>query len=301
MRLRDVTLCAIDTRHESLSVRALNLCMKDMQFGDVVFFTGTPVAGPFRNVVIDRFASMDDFSWFLLTGLAPHLRTTHMLMIQWDGYVVHPELWEDAFLEYDYIGARWPFHTKNTVGNGGFSLRSRRLLEALTDPALDLPRGRPEDDVVCRQRRSILERAHGIRFAPELIADRFSHECAPAKKPTFGFHGVFNLDLYVSDREMLEIAKILPDSYLRSSIPFVKLLVKYQCQKRFDILLELYTRWSAACRVPSSWPGTNQPTRSHLGGQATPQTGYQHRLTTTQSECLRTCEALLWQRAGKGT
>ena len=39
--------------------------------------------------------------------------------------------WRPEFLDYDYIGAVWPHVLdKYNVGNGGFSLRSKALLEA---------------------------------------------------------------------------------------------------------------------------------------------------------------------------
>ena len=71
-----------------------------------------------------------------------------MLVIQDDGHIVNPSLWDEEFLKYDYIGLPWPFedswiekqlkeqrpiirkvYPKNRVGNGGFSLRSRKFLE----------------------------------------------------------------------------------------------------------------------------------------------------------------------------
>jgi len=30
---------------------------------------------------------------------------THVLVMQWDGFILHPELWDRAFLDDDYIGA----------------------------------------------------------------------------------------------------------------------------------------------------------------------------------------------------
>jgi hypothetical protein len=78
------------------------------------------------------------------------------------------------------------------VGNGGFSLRSRRLMEIVaTDPAITTYH--PEDVAICRTHRRHLERAHGIRYAPEEAARRFSIEGykQPGRTYTneFGFHG----------------------------------------------------------------------------------------------------------------
>ena len=86
---------------------------------------------------------------------------------------------------------QWHWHDDGMrVGNGGFSLRSRRLLEALQDPRIALADA--EDETICRTFRPLLEREYGIRFADESLADRFSFEAAyPVGRP-FGFHGLFN-------------------------------------------------------------------------------------------------------------
>lgn len=38
--------------------------------------------------------------------LGSHIHTDFALIVHADGFVVHPEMWQDAFLDYDYIGAR---------------------------------------------------------------------------------------------------------------------------------------------------------------------------------------------------
>jgi len=82
-------------------------------------------------VKIPRIASRAEYSRFVIKELGRHFRTSHLLVIQWDGYVINGKAWQEAFLEYDYIGAPWGFHTdQHRVGNGGFSLRSRRLFDA---------------------------------------------------------------------------------------------------------------------------------------------------------------------------
>lgn len=134
--------------------------------------------------------------------LLRHIDTDYVLLIQWDGYVVHPEAWSEEFLLFDYIGARWPHRALGipaapSVGNGGFSLRSRALLEALQDPRIAA--SHPEDVAICRTHRELLQREHAIAFAPDAIADRFSFEhLAPAAR-SFGFHGQINITRFVDD------------------------------------------------------------------------------------------------------
>jgi hypothetical protein len=102
------------------------------------------------------------------------------------------------------VGAPWPERVpvqpgnrflaldKNRVGNGGFSLRSRKLLEAtaaIDYDALDFP-VKSEDIVVCHYLYDAM-RAQGIRFAPVELAASFSVETLH-KRGTYsalGFHG----------------------------------------------------------------------------------------------------------------
>jgi hypothetical protein len=127
----------------------------------------------------------------MLTGLVDHVDTNHCLIVQWDGHVVNPSRWDPQFLEHDYIGASWPqFGDGQDVGNGGFSLRSRRLLQACRSP--DFMTGHPEDVAIGRRNRAWLE-AQGLRFASRELADTFSSERASAPERTFGFHGVWHM------------------------------------------------------------------------------------------------------------
>src|SRR6185503_18873241 len=111
--------------------------------------------------------------------------------VQWDGFVIDAGSWREQFLEFDYIGAPWlQFADGYDVGNGGFSLRSRRLLEACA--GADFIPSHPEDVAICRTNRPMLEKMHGIRFADAQLAETFAFE-RTAPRPSFGFHGAFNL------------------------------------------------------------------------------------------------------------
>lgn len=156
---------------------------------------------PFRNV--------DEYSRFILTSLVDHIETSHALLVQWDGFALDAGAWDDAFLEYDYIGAPWPqFAAPFNVGNGGFSLRSRRLMEALRDPRLTLHG--PEDVCICRTNRALLEDHYGLRFAPFEVAARFAYERGPLPSATFGFHGLFNFPQVMPQDYREEIMSLSP-------------------------------------------------------------------------------------------
>ena len=78
-------------------------------------------------------------------------------------FVRDASAWRPDFLAWDYIGAPWPEQAGGLqVGNGGFSLRSQRLLKAGLDPLI--VQEHPEDVMLCRTYRAALEARHGLRF-----------------------------------------------------------------------------------------------------------------------------------------
>jgi hypothetical protein len=101
-------------------------------------------------------------------------------------------MWTDEYMKYDYIGAPWWRGIESNVGNGGFSLRSKRLLHVTANDD-SIQSQHPEDECVCLVYRKYLEETYGIRFAPESLAHRFSFERNPKYNEnsyrTFGFHG----------------------------------------------------------------------------------------------------------------
>jgi hypothetical protein len=152
-----------------------------------------------------------DYSNFLLTGLRQFVCSTHVLVIQWDSFIIHPELWADDFLKYDYIGAVWPHHPETPVGNGGFSLRSTKLLDALASP--EIPKRHPEDFCICIDNKERLVKEFDIRFAPTELAEKFAVERS-TWHPAFGFHGFFNFVKVMSPEEFSNFLDLLPDAYL---------------------------------------------------------------------------------------
>jgi len=197
MRVEKTTLCIVDCVNHALAERALRLCMAGCIFEEVKWLTDRPLAVPgVHTVVIPPIRSFAEYSRFMLKDLLRHVETEYALVVQWDGYIVNPQAWSPEFLLYDYIGARWDQALQrkqdhHDVGNGGFSLRSRALLEALQDPLIKP--SHPEDAAICRIYRSYLEDRHGIVFAPDDVADRFSFEHIEPPTLPFGFHGVTNL------------------------------------------------------------------------------------------------------------
>ena len=227
------TVCVIDTQTHALAARAMRLSLTALEFADALFISDSGAdTGGARHIAIPPLVGRAAYSRFVMKDLLRHIHTEHVLLIQWDGYVVNPDAWSDEFLRHDYIGARWGFHEDaHCVGNGGFSLRSRRLLEALQDSAID--RFEPEDVMICRDYRPLLESRHGIRFAPAGVADRFSFETTYPQGRPLGFHGLFNMWLFLDDTEVADFVAAMPAS-VQGSIQFLSLAKNFIDLKRLD-------------------------------------------------------------------
>lgn len=193
--LPSVTLACVDTRHPDQAWWALQRCLDLVVASRSLIFAprGWSPAQPDERVQVRPIAalkSIQDYNRFMLRDLAEHVQTNHVIVVQWDGFITTPSLWSPEFLEWDYIGAPW-YHggSEGTVGNGGFSLRSFKLLKALQLLASDP--SEPEDMAICVTLRPQLEAEFGIRFAPLEVAQRFAVEYGP-HRPAFGFHGMLN-------------------------------------------------------------------------------------------------------------
>jgi ADP-heptose:LPS heptosyltransferase len=200
------TLVCVDCRHHELALVALRRSMAQCRFERVQWFTNRPLEAPGIDVVvIPDIASIADYSRFMIKDLANHVATDFALVVQYDGFVVNGRRWRAEFLDYDYLGAPWP---DGGVGNGGFSLRSTKLMRALQDPRVaDLV---PEDIAICRTYRGLLESEYGIRIAPAEVAARFSFETRPPPEPTLGFHGIAHM-VRIIDMSEAELERYRPE------------------------------------------------------------------------------------------
>ena len=237
--LSDVTVCAADSVAPELAGRALDLCTERCAFAEAILFSDMPAVGNFRHVAIPKLASLDDYSRFCLKEMGRHIKTAHVLVVQWDGYLVDPSAWDKRFRTYDYVGAPIFRDGRVVVGNGGFSLRSRKLMRALARlPAVP---GINEDWTISEILRPTLERDFGIRFAPPEMAARFSYEQRHSGKPTFGFHGQSNFFRHETDAEVLAIYDRLPETALMSLNGFGLIVTSLRADRR-ELAQALYAR-----------------------------------------------------------
>jgi len=195
-KLPSVTLVVADSVDYDRAKLAFDHCRFSCEFGQTKLLTHFDVQDPFV-VKIPQIKSIEEYSNFMIKDLASYVDTEHVLVAQWDGFVWKPELWEDEFLKYDYIGAPWPENVlfkgvpkHFNVGNGGFSLRSKKLQDFLQQDH-NIILHRAEDVAICQLNRAYLE-AKGFTFAPFDVAKRFSWECLEMS-PAFGTHARLKL------------------------------------------------------------------------------------------------------------
>ena len=215
INLPTVTLCCADTRFPDLGFSAILRSTRNINFGNVIFFTSANFIEPkhciptLSIVRVEAFSNIDDYSAFMIKGVQEHISTTHCLVIQWDGFVIHPDNWDNEFLNYDYIGAPCGERNGYPIGNGGFSLRSKKLLTALSSE--DILPHHPEDECICVTNRKVLEDTWGISFSPIKIAREFSFEFSDYEKREFGFHGFSNFPDVLDKKELLLFIDAMPE------------------------------------------------------------------------------------------
>jgi len=217
LQLDNVTLLMIDCLDMSKSLMVFNHCMQLGNFAAAKLLThfeyvdsnrlfkspsnsaevNNNLQVPPQIIKIDPITSKQAYSAFVVKQLAKYLDSDFVLVIQTDGFIVNPGAWLPEFLEYDYIGAPWPpnqayFGNPNhLVGNGGFSLRSKKLCDFLAQSPI-VTDTHPEDVQICQKYRPYLERM-GFKFAPIELAHKFSTE-QYIWNNSFGHHDYFSLD-----------------------------------------------------------------------------------------------------------
>jgi hypothetical protein len=188
LHLPDVTLVSIFTVAHELSRLAIGECVSRVKFGDIKVFTDRPQDD---EICVGPFDTGEQVARFAIYGMPGYIKTRYILLIQWDSWVINPEAWSDEFLKYDYMGAPWWYRDPYNVGNSGFCLRSKALIDFLAANEEAFPLALPEDHVLCRNYQRRLPQ---FKWAPEQLAWRFSFERTmlyPADR-VFGFHGLFN-------------------------------------------------------------------------------------------------------------
>lgn len=191
LQLPNVTLVAMSSVKIMETVKALQYSMRGIDFGEVVLITHRkpfflPKGITYKHS--SKLTDIDSFNYKMVYELADYIQTDYCMIVHYDGFVVHPEKWQDTFLEYDYIGSPWPdldiSSYKDAKGNqcrvgNSVSLRSKRLLEfprqagfkweVMDDGFYN------EDTFLCCKHKNEMEDA-GLKWAPIDVAKYFAHE-----------------------------------------------------------------------------------------------------------------------------
>ena len=207
-KLDNVTLLAVSSVNIKATLKALLHSMKKIDFARVLFLTDAEprqnISPKIHFVKIPKIDNINAFNNFMVYDLHKYIDTDFILQIHYDGFVVHPELWSNDFLQFDYLGSPWPEDKcfvcpdgqMSRVGNS-VGIRSKRLLELPSKLGLKMTPGIDgtynEDVFLCVTSRRILEE-NGCKFAPLQIAARFGKELSLPEnkgKKTFLFHKWF--------------------------------------------------------------------------------------------------------------
>jgi hypothetical protein len=194
----------------------------------VLLITDVEIETEYPQQILNTKLGYAEYSQFVVYCLHSFIKTDYCLIVQDDGWALNPENWNDDWLKYDYIGGlthaalcgnefyiwyNW-IGKENplVVQNGGFSLRSKKFLEAPIKYGIpmigtDTPMLNNEDVQLCCFMRPALEKV-GMVFAPDDVSKFFSfehisdvvHKDVPLDK-IFGHHSRFRKLL--DDKKML--------------------------------------------------------------------------------------------------
>lgn len=218
LHLPDVTLVAIDCVAHDLTRLALEDTLTQITPGDVMVWSDKDLlkGGHRFDCDLRTMRAVEETLWYSVPQM---VKTSHFLLIQYDGWVLDSSKWRGVWLNCDYIGAPWWYKSQN-VGNGGFSLRSIGLARFVCFNKPLYPLKSPEDQTLCRDYRRRLAQNHWY-WASEEEAKLFSFE-RDGPWDTFGFHGIFNWHK-VLDPDSLQLRLSLANDYVRSKIEWKEL------------------------------------------------------------------------------
>ena len=203
LKLPSVTLLIFNPAHgANVSAKILSFVCKHIEFGDVVHLADSrpTIQFPGKHIDVPNVDWEEGQRWQAYE-LGKYFHTPFMLHIETDGFPFNFNLWEDEFLNYDYIGAPWPSHClrygQHEVGNGGCSLQSKKFREVLWNNRHLYWKGCPSDVFFVTPAIMAEHNLAGVKIAPKDIAIRFSYENPMPEYPewnyakSFGFHGKF--------------------------------------------------------------------------------------------------------------
>ena len=184
-------LLCVNTGIFSDALAVIRHCIELKWFDEVTIIHPQPIAVESINVVKSTGKTMTE-CW--MKDVPAAVKCDHVLSVQWDGFIINPGMWKDAWLQYDWIGSPWKLknipNPKWRVGSGGFCLFSRQMAQAWPTICNTTENHDWQVGALYRDRFE----AQGMKYAPLMEALQFSKECDledidVAEGSTFGFHG----------------------------------------------------------------------------------------------------------------
>ena len=194
INLGSVCLVAIGSTRIKETLKAIQQCQKYCNFGQSLYLTEKYNHKENLDLTfldIPPIKSIKDYQFFIVKKLPQILLNfdfNHFLTINWDGFIVNPNAWTKLFLEYDYIGAPWPW-LNHVCGNGGFNLKSKKFLSCQHKIFQHTEHiNEPEDLILSYYyRKDFMDL--GCEYAPPKLAYQFSTEHGGYNNyNSFGFH-----------------------------------------------------------------------------------------------------------------
>ena len=216
LKLPDITLLAATSVDIDQTQLAMRISLHNIEFAAAKLLSSSAPSKKYPDIEYVLVPHMDflGYSRLIIEDLHKYFTTSYCLVVQSDSFVINADLWKEEFLEFDYIGAPWSDKVKvnpnlvlnmekNPVGNGGFSLRSRKLVETTAKINFNSLKFsiKSEDIIICHYLyKEMID--SGIRFAPPKLAAQFSMEninnlYGQDVNSVFGFHGKHLRDYFL--------------------------------------------------------------------------------------------------------
>jgi hypothetical protein len=205
MKIHGVTLVSVSNKI-SETLASMMLSLQQAEFDEVKFLTHKKIEGWPKEIQFVEIPEIDNYykyNDFVFRDLGDFINTPFALVVQDDSHILSANLWDEEWKTWDWIGSPWPIRENSfianngervRVGNGGFSLRSVRMMQLPKKLSLPLTQeqgyAHEDGNYCCYYRKEFLYQ--GIKYAPVEVAAKFAFENYVGEnlqiKGFFGFH-----------------------------------------------------------------------------------------------------------------
>lgn len=199
--LKDVTLVSLDNCGDYVSKNNIRIAtlsrivpwlLKHIEFGDLLFIN------PFNknsHLIDGELTGIDWYNHYVFKKIPYMIKTKYYLVIQYDGFPMNFDKWDNSFLDYGYIGGG------DTLQNGGFSLRKTEDMIRIVEANDTILVGNEDHYISHFLTNEPFNSSFKIKSANELTANIFSHVSPISDiSESFGWHrSPFTYEQYIHD------------------------------------------------------------------------------------------------------